>query len=693
MNPQKRLFLVNSHMTSKFPEGSYNDSIEEFRKQGRSINSEILIKNYFGDRLEPTRKIRQIVERSELFDHRFDFENTRDQERKKVLEKIAKVFFAMKMDSKLDDLSRYDMLLAVSEYDQALATRAIVHILLYLETLSWLGTEKHQEKLERAQSFLDIGCFAMTELGHGSNVSKIETRADFDPSTKEFVINSPTKTSAKWWIGGAAKTANMCCVFAQLYVEGVNRGVQVFLVPIRDYSTHEPMPGVVLGDIGKKISMEGVDNGFILFKNYRVPYNCLLDKYSYITADGKFKSSIKNNEKRLGVMMGGLYSGRISVVCGTEINYRLALTIAVRFSAARKQFGYSGKEVPILSYQLQKYRLVPHVSKLLGMRMASLVLFEMYNKVKPLAEQDPECEELSEFHGVLSCFKAICSWYGVEGVQTCREATGGLGYSAYSALGRIKANQDIHATWDGDNSVLIQQTAKYLLKQVQRTFKGVKISAQTLEFLEVNPDKVREFRASFSNKEELVTEKSLVELFEYRVNYVLHATILKLQENAGKASEMLEAWNNTQVHYVQDLSKAFGEMIITKKFFEWTKTLTEQCTETGATLLKFAQLYSLERVEKTLGVFQEEALSKDQAWMIKEKVVELCEELGEASLKVLDALAPSDKTLGSAIGCSDGQIYSHMVDAVESCPQVYEKPQWTDIIFNIRKRAKKLNKQ
>lgn len=42
-----------------------------------------------------------------------------------------------------------------------------------------------------------IGCYAQTELGHGSNVQGLETTATFDPATDEFVMHSPTVTSTK----------------------------------------------------------------------------------------------------------------------------------------------------------------------------------------------------------------------------------------------------------------------------------------------------------------------------------------------------------------------------------------------------------------------------------------------------------------------------------------------------------------
>lgn len=41
-----------------------------------------------------------------------------------------------------------------------------------------------------------------TELGHGTFIRGLETTCTYDPTTEEFVLNSPTLTSYKWWPGG-----------------------------------------------------------------------------------------------------------------------------------------------------------------------------------------------------------------------------------------------------------------------------------------------------------------------------------------------------------------------------------------------------------------------------------------------------------------------------------------------------------
>lgn len=95
-----------------------------------------------------------------------------------------------------------------------IATKFAVNLNLYFKTLDNLGTQIHDELKLKTREGLDIGCFALTELGHGSNVRGILTTAHYDANSEQFIINTPTDLAMKFWIGGAAKTSNMSVVCA-----------------------------------------------------------------------------------------------------------------------------------------------------------------------------------------------------------------------------------------------------------------------------------------------------------------------------------------------------------------------------------------------------------------------------------------------------------------------------------------------
>lgn len=97
-----------------------------------------------------------------------------------------------------------------------------------------------------------IGCYAQTELGHGSNVQGLETTATWQNDEKCFRLHSPSLTACKWWIGSLGRTANHAIVMAQLVVNGEKHGPHPFIVQIRDMETHEPLENIHVGDVGPK---------------------------------------------------------------------------------------------------------------------------------------------------------------------------------------------------------------------------------------------------------------------------------------------------------------------------------------------------------------------------------------------------------------------------------------------------------
>ena len=148
-----------------------------------------------------------------------------------------------------------------------------------------------------------MGCFAMTETGHGSDVQALGTVAAYDAVSREFVIRTHGDESRKDYIGNAARHARLAVVFAQLETDGEGRGVHAFVVPIRDQSG-AVLPGVRVEDDGLKLGLNGVDNGRLWFDGVRVPREALLNRFADVAEDGTYSSEIENPNRRFFTMLG-----------------------------------------------------------------------------------------------------------------------------------------------------------------------------------------------------------------------------------------------------------------------------------------------------------------------------------------------------------------------------------------------------
>lgn len=680
LSKSSRLNLISSHLTSKFPQGPKDKSLEAYTK-GSKLNSSVISQEFHGSHHDLITFLRASTKDSPLFNHQEQSLQNREALHQRVFAQVNEIYSKSRLDYEKDlndPIKKLSILQVQGEYDMSTSTRCVVSLCLYADTIQNLGTSKHRTLIDRLYSSIDYGCFAMTEIGHGSDVAGLETTATYEKSTNEFVFNSPTRTSAKWWIGAAGKTANMAVVWAQLWVNEEPKGVHPFVLEIRDFLTHEPKSGVVLGDCGEKIGLNGIDNGFIIFSNYRAPYSALLDKFCSINAEGKYKSAVKNADRRLGVFLAGLIRGRFCVILGSEVNLRNSLTIALRYSALRKQFGYP--EMSILDYPLHRSRLVPHLARLFAIRSGLLLMYKYYSELKVQIRDEPENPEIAELHAILCCFKAISSGYALAGIQECRESTGGHGYSEYSAFGRIRNGTDIMLTWEGDNNVLIQQCGKYILKQVQAPFKGGKITAKTLQFLKIN----REKEIWPINVATDISNSTISAVFEAYINCLAYKSAVRLQESSSKFANPLEIWNNSQVNYFQTLCQSYGEYLLYQEFYLLGQRVKEKCEVTGKVIENLCELYALDVWEKKQRIYNELACTADQAGIIRERHCSLYMEIGDEAIGIINSVASTDRFIGSVIGNSDGQAYSRLIDAVEMEKNVYGVPSWVEDIRKAR---------
>jgi acyl-CoA oxidase len=357
--------------------------------------------------------------------------------------------------------------------DLSLLVKAGVQWGLFGGAVQVLGTERHHEQYLR--KIIDgelLGCFAMTETGHGSDVQHLHTTATYDREAGEFVVHTPYPQARKEYIGNAARDGRMAVVFAQLITGDEKPGVHAFLVPLRD-SDGRALPGVQIGDDGRKAGLNGVDNGRLAFDHVRIPRENLLNRFADVAPDGTYSSSIENETARFFSMLGTLVRGRISVAGGAGAATEKALTLAVRFGERRRQFANpaTGEEIAVLDYLAHQHKLLPALATTFALHFTQDDLVQRMHDIQAPGAGPVGAREQRTLEQSAAGIKAIATWHATHTIQTCREACGGAGYLEENLLPALKADTDVFTTFEGDNTVLLQLLAKELLSDYGRTIK------------------------------------------------------------------------------------------------------------------------------------------------------------------------------------------------------------------------------
>ncbi|MGD2070344.1 MAG: acyl-CoA dehydrogenase [Gemmatimonadota bacterium] len=541
---------------------------------------------------------------------------------------------------------------------------------LFGGSIQQLGTGRHHRRWLRDIGSLELpGCFAMTEGDHGSNVRGIETEAVYDPETDELVVHTPHEGAGKDWIGNAALHGRLATVFAQLRVGGEDHGVHAVVVPIRD-DGGRPLAGVRLADRGPKEGLDGVDNGQIWFDRVRVPRENLLDRFGRITDDGRYDSPIPSAGRRFFTTIGTLVAGRISIAAASVSAAKTGLTIAVRYSARRRQFGPSGqREVPVLEYLTQQRLLLPRLAATYGLHFACRELSQTYavrlaggrggdrgegTEVDGggLAPEGAAREEVQRRVEVEAAgLKAYASRHCVDTLQACREALGGRGYDAANRFGRLKADTDVFTTFEGANVVLLQLVARGLLSAYGEQMGDLRLWDMVKYLAERAGARVRDLNPVVTRRtdEEHLRDPELHRsAFEYREERLLTSVARRLRSLIEDGVDSFEAMNLCQDHLVT-LAGAHVERRVLAAFHEGVKRAPSPGTSEALRLL--SELWALERLEAHRGWYLESGFfegSKSKA--VRDRVNALCREVADVAVVLVDGFGIPDAVLRAPAG-------------------------------------------
>ncbi|KAK2584941.1 hypothetical protein KPH14_002534 [Odynerus spinipes] len=532
-----------------------------------------------------------------------------------------------------------------------------LHYVMFIPTIMGQATAEQQaEWLSRAWCCSIIGTYAQTELGHGTFIRGLETTATYDPKTKEFILNSPTLTSYKWWPGGLGQTANYAVVVAQLYSQGVCRGIHPFIVQLRDEDTHEPMPGIKVGEIGTKLGMNATNNGFLGFENVRIPRENMLMKNSQILEDGTY---IKAPSDKL--TYGTMMFVRVVLIRDVASYISKAVTIAIRYSAIRRQSQIKSDEPEsqIMDYMTQQYKLFPMLATYFAFTAAADWIWDMYNNVTAELHHG-ELERLPELHALACCLKATASSDGARGIEELRLSCGGHGYMDSSNLPATYGLVTASCTYEGENTVLLLQTARYLIKVWKQAEAG-SLLPPTVEYLS---DLARGVRQAPWNNSLTCIVKGHQAVAAGKIRLAAQNVDRKIQ--MGRLPE--DAWNETSIELAQAAESHCRAFIVTR-FVAATSEVNNVSNELHKVLMQLCELYCVYWLLQRLGDFLRfSSLKKEDIPILQSRLEEMLTAIRPNAVGIVDGFDIRDEILGSALGAYDGDVYQRLYDEAMKSP-------------------------
>jgi acyl-CoA oxidase len=513
-----------------------------------------------------------------------------------------------------------------------------------------LGTKEHHDAyLADLITGKLMGCFAMTETGHGSNVQALGTVATYDVDTQEFVITTTTEAARKDYIGNAAKHAEVAAVFAQLEVGGKSEGVHAFVVPIR--SKGKPCDGVRIEDDGLKMGLNGVDNGRIWFDQVRVPRTALLNRFADVTPDGVYESEIENPNRRFFTMLGTLVQGRVCVG-GAGINAsKVALAIATKYAVRRRQFEATSDEHEelLLDYGLHQRRLFPLIARTYALHFAQeVVASQLHDVFSGIADNEHTRRELeSRAAGT----KALGTWHATRTIQECREACGGAGYLAVNRFAALKADTDVFTTFEGDNHVLLQLVAKGLLTDYASEFEDMdqlgmvrfvtNLAVETVIERTSAHKLLERVRDLLPGGDEWDQDAGLLDpdyqlaMLRFREEHMLAGVARRLKRGIDQKMNPGEVFSRVQDHVIA-AANAHVERLVLEAFVDKTRALPDGDQRVALSLL--CDLFALSTIEADRAWFMEHGrLTVQRSKAISREIGSLCRKVRPIAVDLVDA--------------------------------------------------------
>lgn len=418
--------------------------------------------------------------------------------------------------------------------------------------------------------------------------------------------------------------------------------------------THKPLPGIAVGDIGPKYGYAPMDNGYMLFDQYRIPHSAMLSNHSRVDQNTGTYSKPANP----AVVYGSLTAVRASIVMHARLVLARAVTVAIRYTSIRRQFqdrdGTDGAapELAVLDYPTVQIRLLPLLATTFALHYTGESMHQLYENTRAEIDRG-DFSKLATLHSQSSGLKSICTDYAANGIETCRRAMGGHGFGGGSGLIQLNNDYLSKPTVEGDNWMITQQTASYLVKRMAAAVAGKGSPQDEIEH------SCREYLLEKSKHhprglDVFARDADIVHAFRRR------SRALTYQAYVARHGEG-RSWNSLLIQ-LRKVSHAESESILVANFHAAiTSRDTSLSSRSRALLTLLFRLFAFHTMNASGREFvKAHALSDDHLDSLDARVQDLMAEIRPHAVNLVDAWAIPDFLLDSALGRYDGRVYEDL---------------------------------
>jgi acyl-CoA oxidase len=251
--------------------------------------------------------------------------------------------------------------------------------------------------------------------------------------------------------------------------------------------------------------------------------------------------------------------------------------------------------------------------------------------------------------------KSTFTEISANGIEECRKACGGHGYSKSSGLPDLYSFFVHYCTAEGDNTIMAHQLVKYLRKSYKQSLNGK--NDFKLFFTYFNEIKQILNQKSKVNKEsDFLNSEIQIEALKYRISYLVNSTF----KNDTKSFEN-EIINSNKLSNAQSIY-AVALSFSTSIAFSYPSNI-------HSILKSLCDLFCLHQIDQNIGDYlMNQYFNEDQVILLRSNIKTLLGKIRVDALPLVDSFGWTDRDLLSCLGSKDGNAYENLMKWFESNP-------------------------